>query len=203
MRNIVIITLAVVAMAAAPAWADQTGTFGWEDGVSTALGHYGDNVTYVNSDEQAHEGTRSLKITESPSSGTPQVFVWWVTGLVDGDTVTASFWVYDTVDSGNPSGRIWGHYTSDPMDVDSYSGSAGGNDTYSDGLGWSELIHTWTFASSGDDDGLMVEARIYSAADGDFIYVDDAVITVTSDTAIVYAADGSVVPVELMSFSIE
>jgi hypothetical protein len=35
------------------------------------------------------------------------------------------------------------------------------------------------------------------------IYVDDADILVSSDTAIVYAADGSVVPVELMSFSVE
>ena len=66
MRNIVIITLAVVAMAATPLWA-QTRTFGWEDGTSTALGSYGTNLTMENSSEQAHGGTLFLdEIGEIP-----------------------------------------------------------------------------------------------------------------------------------------
>lgn len=203
MKRIVIMVAVVCVMATAPAWA-QTRTFDWEDGTSTALGHYGDNVTYVNSDEQAHGGTRSLKITENPADGTPQVYVWWVTGLTDGDTVTASFWVHSAVAGTNPRGRIWGHNTLTGGLITDYGGSVGGNNDYNDGGGWSQLSHTWTFNSdSGLDDGLVVEARIYSAADGDFIYVDDASITVTAaGNAVITAPDGTV-PVELMSFNVE
>jgi hypothetical protein len=192
-------------LAVAPAWAQVTDSFGWEDGTSTALGFFDSgNLTMENSGEQANGGTRSLKMTENPSSGTPQAYIWWVNGLVDGDQVTASFWVYDTTVGTNPSGRIWGHYTSDPMDINSYSGSAGGNDTYSDGSGWSQLSWTWTFASDGDDTGLVVEARIYSGADGDFIYIDDAEISVTAAGPVtITAPDGTTVPVELQSFSVE
>lgn len=202
MKRAAIVTIAVLALAAMPVWAEQNGTFDWEDGVTTALGTYG-NAILENSTEQAHGGTHSLKITEDPLSGTPQTFIWWVTGLTDGDTITASFWVYDVTPATNPSGRIWAHYTSNPSDIDSYSGSAGGNSTYSDGTGWSQLSYDWTFADSGDDDGFVVEARIYSGDGANVIFVDDTAITVSSDTATVYAADGSVVPVELMSFSVE
>lgn len=200
MRNIIIITLAVVTMAAAPLWA-QTRTFDWEDGTSDALGVYG-NAVVENSAEQAHGGTRSLKLTETPLGGTPQAFVWWVTGLTDGDTITASFWVYDVTPAASPSGRIWGHYTD--TDVNSYAGSAGGNSTYSDGTGWSELSYSWTFDSAtGTRDGFVLEARIYSDTDGQAIYIDDTSITVTAaGTAVITAPDGSV-PVELMSLSIE
>jgi len=48
--------------------------YGWEDGTGTALGVYG-NAILANSDEQAYEGTRSLKITENPLGGTPQALV--------------------------------------------------------------------------------------------------------------------------------
>lgn len=205
MKRAAIVMIAVLTLAAAPLWA-QTRTFDWEDGTSTALGKYpadpGSNLTLENSADQAHGGTQSLKMTENPATGTPQAYIWWVTGLADGDTITASFWVYSTVLGANPRGRIWGHYT-DSVDVLSYTGSAGGNDTYSDGAGWSQLSHTWTFTDSGDDEGLIVEARIYSAADGDVIYIDDASITVTAaGTAVITAPDGTV-PVELMSFSVE
>ncbi|MEN8162514.1 MAG: hypothetical protein ABFS37_00155 [Acidobacteriota bacterium] len=204
MKRAAIVTIAVLALAVAPAWAEQNGTFGWEDGTTTALGTYGANITLENSAEQAHGGTRSLKIIESPLSGTPQAFIWWVTGLTDGDTVTASFWVHDVTPGANPSGRIWGHYTPVGGDINSYGGSAGGNGDYSGTTEWTELSYTWTFDSNaGANDGLIVEARIYSGTDGDFIYIDDAAITVSSDTAIIYAADGGVVPVELMSFSVE
>lgn len=204
MRNIAIVTLAIVALAALPAAAQQTRTFDWEDGTSDALGVYG-NCTVENSTEQAHGGTHSLKVIETPLGGTPQAFVWWVTGLVDGDQITASFWVYDDTVDASPSGRIWGHYT-DAVDVTSYTGSASGNSTYSDGLGWSELSYTWTFDGTDPTHlGLVVEARIYAGAEFDAIYVDDASITVTStaDPApVIYAPDGSV-PVELMAFDVE
>lgn len=199
MKRAAIVTIAVLVLATAPAWA-QTRTYDWENG-GTALGIYG-NAVVENSTEQAHGGSASLKLIETPLGGTPQAFVWWVTGLADGDTITASFWVYDDTADASPSGRIWGHYT-DAVDVNSYTGSAGGNDTYSDGSGWSQLSHTWIFTDSGDDEGLVVEARIYSDTDGQAIYIDDASITVTAVGPVeIHAADGSV-PVELMSFSVE
>ncbi len=200
MKRVAIVTIAVLALASAPLWA-QTRTFDWEDGTSTALITYG-NAVLENSTEQAHGGTHSLKITETPLGGTPYAGVWWVTGLTDGDQVTASIWVYDMTPSGSPSGRIWGHYTD--TDVNSYAGSASGNGTYSDGTGWSQLSYTWTFDSDTDTrDGLLVEARIYSSTELDAIYVDDISITVTAaDPVVITAPDGSV-PVELMSFNVE
>jgi hypothetical protein len=178
--------------------ADQSMTFDWEDGVTTCLGTYGGNLIVENSGEQAYSGTRSLKMIETPLSGTPQAFIWWVTGLTDGDIIDASFAVYDTTPGASASGRIWGHYTD--TDVNSNAGSAGGNSTYSDGLGWSVLSHQWTFdSSSGTRDGLVVEARIYSDATDSTIYVDSASITVSSDVATIHNAAGNV-PVELVSF---
>lgn len=206
MKRAAIVMIAVLTLAAAPLWA-QTRTFDWEDGTSTALGKYpadpGSNLTMENSSEQAHGGTQSLKMIEDPANSTPQAYIWWVTGLADGDTITASFWVYSTVAGANPRGRIWGHYT-DSVDVLSYTGSASGNGDYNPGTGWSQL--SWTWAFDGTDpthEGLIVEARIYSDADGDFIYIDDASITVTAAGPVVITAPDGSVPVELMSFSVE
>jgi hypothetical protein len=160
---------------------EVNGSYDWEDG-SSVLGQFDDGATFVceNSSEQAHGGSSSLKLTESVLGGTPQAYVAFIENLEDGDEITASFWVYDTTPGGSPSGRIWGHYA-DTGDVNSYRGSAGGNSTYSDGSGWSQLSHTWTFVA-GDPirDALVVEARLYSVADGDFIYVDDIDVTVQS-----------------------
>jgi hypothetical protein len=204
MKRAAIVTIAVLTLAIAPVWAEQNGTFGWEDGTTTTQSSYGGNVTLENSTEQAHGGTHSLKMTETPLSGTPQAYIWWVTGLTDGDTIDASFWVHSATPGVNPRGRIWGHYTVAGSDINDYGGSAGGNSAYNDGGGWSQLSFSWTYdSSSGANDGFVVEARIYSATDGDFIYIDDTAITVSSDTATVYAADGNTVPVELMSFSVE
>jgi len=115
--------------------------------------------------------------------------------LNDGDGIVASFHVYDTTPSGSPSGRIWGHYT-DGVDVGSYAGSAGGNSTYSDGYGWTNLQWSWTFTTDGTDGrtGLVVEARIYSSALDDSIYIDTASITVSNNAAKIYRADGQTIP---------
>ena len=178
----------------------QTDAYGWEDG-GTALGFYG-NCIYENSTEQANTGTHSLKIIETPLGGTPQVYVWWVYGLTDGDIIDASFYVYDVTPASNPSGRIWGHYTSGP-DVNSYAGSASGNLTYSSGIGWEQLTHQWTFDSDlGNRDGLVVEARIYSIAEFDNIYIDDEAITVTATgSPIIMNAGDTPLPVTLSSFT--
>jgi hypothetical protein len=148
--------------------------YGWEDG-ETILGSYS-SITATNDTTVAHSGASSLKLVDGGASGTPQAFVGWVTGLNDGDTVTAGFWVYDTTPGSSPSGRIWGHYTSDDTDIDSYAGSASGNSSYGDVAGWSYLEYEWSFAAGTDRTGLVIEARTYSGL-GDTIWVDDLMIT--------------------------
>jgi hypothetical protein len=108
--------------------------------------------------------------------------------------------VYDDTPGTYSSGRIWAHYTSDPNDVESYSGSASGNNTYSSGIGWEQLSYQWTYANSGDDDGFVVEARVYSSAGESLLYIDNAYIATTSNTAVIHNAAGAV-PVELTSFA--
>ena len=173
-------------------------SYGWEDGTGTALGTYG-NAIVSNSMEQAYEGTHSLKFIEDPLGGTPQAFIWWVTGLSSGDVVVADFYVYDTTPSASPSGRIWGHYT-DGVNVNSYKGSASGNNTYSDGSGWTNLQWSWSFTTDGTDGrtGLVVEARIYSSAGANVLYIDTASITVSNDTAKIYNAAGQQIPEPFM-----
>ena len=185
------------------AFANQTSSFGWEDGTSTVLGYYepsGCHVSFYNSTEQAYAGTHSLKMVEDPLNGTPQAFIWWVTGLTDGDEITASFWVYDINAQGDyPKGRIWGHYTLAGGTIDDYGGSAGGNNTYSTGPGWSQLSWTWTFDSnSGARDGFVVEARLYSGSEPgeNVIFIDETAIEITSDTGTIYT-----LPVELSAFT--
>jgi len=199
-RSLVLLICLALAMGmTSEAPASQSMTFDWEDGVSTALGTYG-NANLENSTEQANQGTHSLKFTESPIASTPQAFIWWVTGLTDGDVIDASFYVYDVTLGVFASGRIWASYTSDPGDVNSYAGSAGGNSTYSAGTGWEQLSHSWTFDSdSGTRDGFVVQARIYSDTSDSIIYIDTAAITISSDVGIIYNAAGDV-PVEMVSF---
>jgi hypothetical protein len=187
---------ALILFVAAGSHAALNWSYGWEDGSGTALGTYGNVGTLENSTEQAQEGTRSLKAVEDPIGGTPQIFVWWVTGLSSGDVVTASFYCYDTTPGGSPSGRIWGHYT-DGLDIDSYQGSAGGNDTYSDGSGWTNLQYDFNFVSSGTDGrtGLVIEARMYCAADPlNVLYYDNTHITVSRESAVIHRADGATIP---------
>lgn len=171
MKNL-ILAAAFLTLLPVSAMAVQTETYGWEDG-NTVLGTYG-NANVGLSTDPVHGGSYSLEFWESPEGGTPQAYVGWVKDLNDGDTVMASFWVYDTTPSANPSGRIWGHWNDDPIDPDEYSGSAGGNTTYSAGTGWSQLEHEWTVADGHT--GLMIEARLYSGEEYDTIWVDDLTI---------------------------
>jgi hypothetical protein len=196
MKSLAIFALILCVAAGSQAALDWS--YDWEDGTGTALGKYEGSagLALENSTEQAQSGTHSLKMTEDPLSGTPQAFIWWVTGLQDGDTVTASFYVYDVTPGGNPSGRIWGHYTASSTDIDDYTGSAGGSDEYPAGTGWSALTNTWTFDSnSGANTGLVVEARIYSStAPANVIYVDTTYISVSRESAVIHRADGATVP---------
>jgi hypothetical protein len=194
MKNIYIFTL--ILFVAVGSQAALNWSYDWEDGVGTSLGTFGNVGTEENSTEQAQSGTHSLKAVEDPIGGTPQLFMWWVTGLSSGDVVTASFYCYDTTPSGSPSGRIWGHYT-DGLDITTYQGSAGGNSEYSDGLGWTNLQHQWTFVTDGTDGrtGLVVEARMYCAASPlNVLYYDTTAITVSRESAKIYRADGTTIP---------
>jgi len=194
MKRVLVLLTVAFALFSANVFGALNWDYGWEDGTGTVLGIYG-NAIVSNSTEQAYEGTRSLKFIENPLGGTPQAYVWWVTGLNDGDGIVAQFYVYDTTPSASPSGRIWGHYTDSATNVADYSGSAGGNNTYSDGNGWTNLQHSWIFDSkAGTNKGFVVEARIYSDTVDQFIYIDTASITVSNNSALIYNAAGDVLP---------
>ena len=156
--------------------ASQTIGYDWDGTSDTVLYVYGNGIATIDTDH-VYSGTQSLKFEEDPLGGTPQACVAWIRDLVDGDEVTASFWVYDTTpQADNPKGRIWGHWNdnADPDSVEAYNGSAGGNDDYSI-EGWSQLEHSWTVADGHT--GLVIEARIYSGEEANVVWFDDLSIT--------------------------
>lgn len=178
MFNRTLIT-ALFALSATTAHAIQTVDYGWEDGSGTILGSFGTLVDAANvSGPQtggsgtgsygvtgAHNGDRFLHIAEAPHSGTPQAYLAMVGGLGNGDVVEASFFGFDVSASASPSMRIWAHYA-DSADIASYLGSAGGNNAYTEGSGWSEVGYQWTF-DNADADALVIEARLYSSPASD------------------------------------
>ncbi len=203
-KRVALASTTILLILSFPVVAQQSMTFDWEDGVATVLGTYG-NANVANSGDRASSGTRSLKYWEDPISGTPQAYVWWVTGCAANDSIFASFYMYDDTPDPDyyPRGRIWAHYTTDPSDVTSYGGSAGGNSTYTSGIGWEQLSYGWKIPDPFTNDGFVVEARIYSGSAGSndsLLYVDEAYIWTSSSTAIIHNAAGDV-PVELCTFA--
>ncbi|MEX0326427.1 MAG: PEP-CTERM sorting domain-containing protein [Puniceicoccaceae bacterium] len=180
-----LIAFAIIGMASLSA--QNTVSYSWEDG-GTILGSFGNltnplNVTAGTWNAQnisPQDGSFMLQVEESPISGTPQAYIAAVTGLTDGDQVTASFYGWSHVDGGSPSMRIWGHYATS-ADILGYSGSASGNSTFTAGEGvWSQVSHTWTFDSdTGNRDALIIEARLYSVDDGNpmVFWVDNLSVT--------------------------
>ena len=162
----------------------QTETYGWED-VYTVLGVYGNGVPNL-AITPVHSGSQSLEFVETPLSGTPQAYVCWIQNLDEGDTVAASFWVYDDTPAGYPSGRIWGHYNANYADPYNYNGSAGGNGDYTQGIGWEQLSFEWTIDADSIHSGLMIEGRIYSSLEFDTIWFDDMEVTVPDGATIVW-----------------
>lgn len=183
--------IAAVLLCATPALAGfaNEASYGWEDGGTILGGYNNSGMFYENSGMEAYEGTRSLFLQEAELGGTPQSFVAHVTGLTDGDTVYGSFMAWDDSIGESPSVRIWASYTSDPGDITSYAGSAGGSNTYSggtEGQVWHMLDHEWTFDSDGGGrDGLVIQVRMYAADEGDGHYVDDLYVMTSSDTAVI------------------
>jgi len=166
--------------------------YGFED-QGLPLGYYGDmNCTIVM--DPVYAGTYALQCEDAAESGTPQAYIAWITGLADGDVVTAGFWRYDDTPGASPSIRIWGHWNDDPNDINGYAGSAGGQDDYGPGTGWDYTEYTWTV--SGGHTGLVIEARTYSVA-GDTAWIDDIYVNAPLNTCVmlpegdVATADGS------------
>mgnify|MGYP001224548415 CR=1 FL=1 len=160
-------------------FAETNSSYSWEDG-GTILGSYGNvsnpqNVGITGS-VSPYEGSAMLSVSESPLDGTPQAYVSFIENLTEGDVVTASFWGWDETPGSSPSLRIWGGYASNG-DINDYQGSAGGNNDYTDGTGWSELSNTWTIASGKE--ALVVQARLYSGDNDPTEYFID-LITVTA-----------------------
>jgi hypothetical protein len=172
--------IAILALATA-VQAQTTACYSWEDG-GTSLGDYG-LVSYSVDGTHASDGFFGLSVAEV-GSGTGQIYVAYICGLNEGDVVTASFDVYDeSAGSVYTSTRIWGHYAL-PGDVNSYAGSAGGNSTYSDGLGWNNLSYTWTIPALKTC--LVVEVRPYGASPFDQApnWVDNLCVTAPDNASI-------------------
>lgn len=210
----VICVLAVAALFATAARADQTASYSWEDGTGTILGSYGNlvdptNVTGMQTGSKgdvppltwtcpgAYDGDRYLHVAEEPQSGTPQAYVAWITGLVPGDMVYASIWGYDDEAADpNPDLRIWAHYATDD-NIENYQGSAGeglNNSGYTTGIGWEQMSSSWEFgnpAGYGAETALVIELRLYSSpTTGDYRtdYWADLVTVTAPDTATIHFA---------------
>jgi hypothetical protein len=152
--------------------------YDWED-CGTILGMYPepDGVIPTNVTDPVYEGLRALKLEDNAASGTPQAYVAWVTGCLDGDVIEASFWRYDVTPGTAPSCRIWAHYADD-LDITSYYGSASGQSDYGPGTGWDMASYTWTFtAPDPAATALIIECRTYSNP-GDIVYLDYLTVTV-------------------------
>ena len=181
--------------------------YSWEDG-GTILGSYGNlvNPTNVatgsdpginNVDTPTYDpaltltprtGSGMLEVMEDPHASTPQAFIAYIENLAEGDLVTASFYGWDSTPSASPSMRIWGHYA-DNGDVTSYTGSAGGNSTYTDGVlngNWSQVEYTWTVGAGYE--ALVIEARLYSTpstgAQNSTYWIDDLSVTAPDSSTI-------------------
>ncbi len=204
LTGVMVVALLVVAGSA------QGATYSWEDGSGTILGSFGNLVDDTNvsgpqsgSDGSVagtygpggpNSGTYYLHVAEDPHSSTPQAYIAWVTGLTDGDVIDADYFGFDLTPGASPSLRIWAHYTTSG-DITDYQGSASGNTTYTDGLGWGNVAHSWVFDSAlGTRDALVIEARLYSTPSTDAtrrtdFWIDDVTVTAPNAGAIIFAPE--------------
>lgn len=171
----------------------MTETYSWEDG-GTVLGSYGNLANVANVGETngvaPYDGDYMLTVSEDPIDGTPQAFIAWVTDISSGDEITACFYGYDTTAGSSPSMRVWGNWSSND-DINSYAGSADGNEEYTDGTGWDQVCHTFSSSQSNWEEGeaLVVQARLYSsssASEAVQYYIDLVEITTNSSTATIH-----------------
>ncbi|MCP3860580.1 MAG: hypothetical protein P8J88_02780 [Phycisphaerales bacterium] len=188
MKNL-IVTAAVAAAFTGSAMADIEASSGWEDTSAPAiLGSFGNLFDYGYETADPYAGGSSLFMIEDPVSGTPQGYVAWVTGLSEGDTVTATMWMKGAsngVDN-DGKGRLWGHY-SDNEDITTYLGSASGSPDYAgEGGIWTQASHTWTIAEG--QTALVIEARMYSYGSNNIVLGDDLTVSTNNDGAMITLA---------------
>ena len=192
-----VLAMAITGFVASAHAGTFTVDYGWEENPTTSiLGKYSSISSWVEDGSTfVRTGDYSLGLEDGAATGTPEAYLTRITGLKDGDQVSASFWVYDTTPSTEPSGRIWAYY----MNGTTRKTSAGGNDTYSGASTWSELAYTVTFNSSvGTRDSLIFEARTYSNP-GVIIYIDDLTITAPDTATIITPAGSFTAPVPVPS----
>jgi hypothetical protein len=185
MRKLTSISAALLVIGMCMSAQAQTVNYSWEDGGTfLGTGTANNTVTAINVASPVYSGSKSLMLTDSTATAA-YAYLAWVQGLNAGDSVTASFWVYDTTSSGSPSGRIWGHYDDSATDPLFSNGSAGGNNTYSGAAPWTQLSYTWTVAAGHT--GLVIESRIYSsgATLPTSIWIDDLSITAPGTATVV------------------
>ena len=168
-------------------------TYSWENG-GTILGSYGNLVDAENVGAtdgiEPYDGEYMLTVSESPIDGTPQAFIGWVTDISAGDEITACFYGYDTTAGASPSMRIWGSWSAN-NDINSYAGSADGNEEYTDGTGWDQVCHTFSTSQENWEAGeaLVIQARLYSSSSGPDptkYFIDMLEVTTNSDTATIH-----------------
>ncbi len=189
MKLLLVITAALAVATCAFA---GTYSYGWEDGVGTIMGSYGNIANEANVTDFVYAGGHALYMQESPLGGTPQAYVAFIENCQNGDIIDASFFGYDDTPDVSPSFRIWGHYAQ-TGDIYAYAGSAGGNSAYSDGSGWQPLSWSWTFDSDGDTrDALIVEYRLYSDADLQEYWADNVVVTAPDHCTVTFPGEDPV-----------
>ncbi len=182
----------VLVMFAASAMANITYNCDFENG-ELPIGYYGTGeppiiATSATDPDPVYFGLWSLRLEDNSPTGTPQAFLAWVKGLQAGGYVEAGFYRYDDTPGTSPSVRIWGHWNDDPVDVNGYHGSAGGNDDYGEGLGWD--LHSWNWTADGTHTGLIIEARTYSNP-GDTCWIDDFYVSAPSYCEVVVMEGGT------------
>lgn len=176
---------------ASPPAVDQTNVTGVQNGLC------GNSGTGSYSCPGAYDGEYYLHVAEAPHTGTPQVWIAWVSGLQTGDVVTASFYGYDiTADPASPSLRIWGGFTdaTGPGGYLSTAVQASPSPLYTPGGGWG--ITQWTYLPvPAGAVGLRVEARLYSTPATDPLartdYWIDYVCVTAPDYAVIHFPEGS------------
>jgi hypothetical protein len=179
-----LVSAAVAATMATSAIADISASTGWEDTSADALlGTYGNVYDWGYETADPFSGNSSLFMVEDPVNGTPQGFCAWITGLSEGDTVTATMWMKGAsngVDN-DGKGRLWGHYTTND-DIFTYEGSASGSGDYAGAGGvWEQAMHTWTIEAG--QTALVVEARMYSYGANTLLLGDDLTVSTNNDGA--------------------
>ncbi|AQQ70185.1 PASTA domain protein [Limihaloglobus sulfuriphilus] len=159
-----------------PAPVQAISEYGWENR-GTDLGVYGSGYS-ENDFTTAYEGSRSLKVVRGTSN--PNIYVAWITGLNDGEQVTAT--VMGKYAGAGSGLRLYAQQNSGTLNAEEYNGSIGGMQDYLATGDWGQMSYTWT---AGDGyGGITVQIRVYGD-EGDYGWVDALAIS-APETATVH-----------------